>query len=226
MSPRARVLVVSTGAVRPLPWRGRTVATGIGKTPVHGPVDVGASGLTGDEQADREHHGGPGKAVLVYPVEHYRTWAEEIGDLVPPAFGENLTTSGLLETDTAIGSVYAAGTAVLQVTWPRRPCYKLSAHHGIADLAVRTQRTGRTGFYCRVLLPGRLGAGSDVELLHRPDHGITVAEVHRVVNVDRADHAAARHLLDHPELLPSSWVGLLTKRLTGRLDDQGARLHG
>jgi MOSC domain-containing protein YiiM len=222
----SRVLVVSTGTVRPLPWHGRAVATAIGKTPVRGPVQVGTSGLAGDEQGDREHHGGPGKAVLVYPVEHYRTWAEEVGDLARPAFGENLTTRGLLEADTVIGSVYAVGTAVLQVTQPRRPCYKIAAHHGIEDMSVRTQRTGRTGFYCRVLLPGSLAAGDDVDLLHRPEHGITVAEVHRVVNVDRDDRDAARRLLEHPELLPSSWIGLLEKRLTGHLDDQVERLHG
>ncbi|PRY39478.1 MOSC domain-containing protein [Umezawaea tangerina] len=227
MSHRAaRVLVVSTGAVRSVPWHGRTVASGIGKTPVHAPVDVGAAGLAGDEQADLEHHGGPDKAVLVHPGEHYRAWAGRVGDLVPPAFGENLTTSGLLETDAVIGSVYAVGTAVLQVTQPRRPCYKLAAHNGVADLAVRTQRTGRTGFYCRVLWPGTLEAGQAIELLHRPDHGVTAAEVHRVVNVDRDDLAAARRLLDHPDLLPSSWVGLLDKRLAGHVDDQAARLHG
>ncbi len=226
MVTAGRVLVVSTGVVRPLPWHGRTVASGIGKSPVHGPVEVTRLGVTGDEQGDRKHHGGPDKALLLYPVEHYRAWARRIGHLTPPAFGENLTISGIVEDDAVLGSVYAVGTAVLQVTQPRRPCYKLAAHHGIAGLAVLTQRSGRTGFYCRVLRPGRLEAGDGLDLLFRPGHGITAAEAHRVLNVDRADRAAARRLLDHPEVLPASWVGLLRKRLDGQLDDQGERLHG
>ncbi|MEV4890811.1 MOSC domain-containing protein [Nonomuraea sp. NPDC055795] len=221
-----RVLVVSTGAVRPLSWRGRTVPSGIEKTPADGPVEVTGLGLTGDEQADRKHHGGPDKAVLLYPGEHYRAWAPRLGRLTPPAFGENLTISGIVESDAVLGSVYAIGTVVLQVTQPRRPCYKLAAHHGIRDLAVLTQRSGRTGFYCRVLRPGHLAAGDRIRLLSRPGHGITAAEAHRVLNVDRADRAAARRLLDHPQVLPASWAGVLRGRLDGHLDDQTERLHG
>ncbi|WP_433271475.1 MOSC domain-containing protein [Actinosynnema sp. CS-041913] len=221
-----RVLIVSVGAVGPLSWHGRVVASGIRKSPVDGPVEITRLGLAGDEQGDRKRHGGPDKAVLVYPGEHYRAWAPRLGDVVPPAFGENLTTSGVLESDVVLGSVFAVGTAVLQVTQPRRPCYRLAAHHGIADMAVLTQRSGRTGFYCRVLAPGRVAADDRFDLVSRPQHGITAAEVHRVLNVDRADHAATRRLLDHPEALPDSWVGLLRERLDGRLDDQAERLHG
>ncbi|MFD7659584.1 MOSC domain-containing protein [Actinosynnema sp. NPDC059797] len=223
---RGRVLVVSVGVVRPLPWHGRTVASGIAKVPVEGPVEVTRLGLAGDEQGDRKRHGGPDKAVLVYPGEHYRAWAPRLGDLTAPAFGENLTTSGVLEGDVVLGSVYAVGTAVLQVTQPRRPCFRLAAHHGVEDLAVLTQRSGRTGFYCRVLTPGHVTAGDRLDLLSRPGHGITAAEVHRVLNVDRADRAAARRLLDHPDVLPASWATLLGKRLDGHLDDQAERLHG
>lgn len=221
-----RLLTVALGTVRPLPWHGRAVTSAIGKIPVQGPVEVGTLGLAGDEQGDRKHHGGPDKAVLLYPSEHYAAWADEIGDLTVPAFGENLTTAGLLETDAVIGSIYAVGTVLLQVTQPRRPCFKLAAHHGIVDMAVRTQRSGRTGFYCRVLRPGRLAAGDGVDVAHRPAHGITVAEVHRVVNVDRKDLAAAQRLLEHPDVLPASWVELLRKRLDGGFEDQSTRLHG
>ncbi|HEX7303060.1 MOSC domain-containing protein [Lentzea sp.] len=221
-----RVLTVSTGAVRQLSWRGRTVPTAIAKTPVLGRVDVGALGLAGDEQGDRDNHGGPDKAVLLYASEHYAAWADEVGELATPAFGENLTTSGLLETDLVIGAVYAVGSALLQVSQPRRPCYKLAARHDVADLAVRTQRTGRTGVYLRVLKPGRLGAGDEIVLARRPLHGITAAEVHRVVNLDRDDLPAARRLLDHPGVLPESWARTLGRRFDGHLEDQAARLHG
>ncbi|ANZ40261.1 sulfurase [Lentzea guizhouensis] len=222
----ARVTVVSTGAVRQLPWHGRDVATAIAKTPTPEPVEVGLLGLAGDEQGDRENHGGPDKAVLLYPGEHYAAWAQEVGELPIPGFGENLTTSGLLETDVVLGAVYEIGTVVLQVSQPRRPCYKLAAHHGIGDMAVRTQRTGRTGFYCRVLRPGQLVRGAGVVLVTRPSHGITAAEVHRVVNLDRDDLDGARRLLDHAGVLPQSWAKMLHRRLDGRLDSQVERLHG
>ncbi|KOV83325.1 MOSC domain-containing protein [Nocardia sp. NRRL S-836] len=222
----AHVVAVSTGVVRQLPWRGRAVATGIAKSPTAQPVAVGPLGLAGDEQGDRDNHGGPNKAVLLYPGEHYAAWAGEIGELATPAFGENLTTSGLLESDVVLGAVYAVGSVLLQVSQPRRPCYKLAAHHGIDDLAVRTQRSGRTGFYCRVLRPGRLVRGDRLVLADRPAHGITAAEVHRVVNLDRGDLVAARRLLRHAEVLPESWAKMLARRLGGRLEDQAARLHG
>ncbi|MFD2468691.1 MOSC domain-containing protein [Amycolatopsis silviterrae] len=221
-----RVAVVSAGVVRPMSWRGRTVLSAIQKTPVRGPIDVGPLGLAHDEQGDRKHHGGPDKAVLLYPGEHYRAWAGVLGSAGPPAFGENLTTAGILEDDVVVGSTYLVGTVVLQVTQPRRPCYRLAAHHGIPDLAVQTQRTGRTGIYFRVVRPGTLAADDRIDLVHRPAHGITVAEVHRVLNVDRTDRSAAAHLLDHPGVLPVSWAALLRKRLDGHLDDQSSRLHG
>lgn len=220
------VAVVSAGVVRPMSWRGRTVLSGIQKTPVRGPVDVGPLGLAHDEQGDRKHHGGPDKAVLLYPGEHYQAWAGALGSVDPPAFGENLTTAEILEDNVVVGSIYLVGTVALQVTQPRRPCYRLAAHHGLPDLAVQIQRTGRTGIYCRVARSGRLTAGDRLDLVLRPAHGITVAEVHRVLNIDRTDRAAAEHLLNHPEVLPASWATLLRKRLDGHLDDQSTRLYG
>ncbi|MGB3480917.1 MAG: MOSC domain-containing protein [Mycobacterium sp.] len=172
-----QVLTVSTGRVRPLPWRGRAIETAIDKQPTCETVEVGHLGLAGDEQGDRKHHGGPDKAVLGYPAEHYSAWAEILGAVEPPAFGENLTTTGLLESDTVVGSVLLIGSVVLQVSQPRRPCYRLAAFHNHPELAVLTQQTGRTGIYFRVLQPGRLRAGDGIRLLSQPDHGITVADM-------------------------------------------------
>ncbi|MET9231587.1 MOSC domain-containing protein [Lentzea sp. NPDC003310] len=222
----AHVAVVSTGTARRMSWRGRPVDSAIAKTPVAGQVEVGPLGLAGDEQGDRVNHGGPDKAVLLYPGEHYAAWAGEVGELATPAFGENLTTSGLLEGDAVIGAVYSVGSVLLQVSQPRRPCYKLAAHHGVKDMAVRTQRTGRTGFYCRVLRAGRLAAGDVLELVSSPAHGITAAEVHRVLNVDREDLVGTRRLLRHAHVLPESWAELLRRRGEGFVEDQAARLRG
>ncbi|GEL22889.1 hypothetical protein PSU4_18430 [Pseudonocardia sulfidoxydans NBRC 16205] len=221
-----RVLIVSVGDTDSLRWNGRTVPSAMAKVPARGPVEVGTLGFLGDEQADRKNHGGPDKAVLLYPGEHYRAWEHLPDDVERPAFGENITVEGILESDAVIGAVYAVGTAVLQVSQPRRPCFKLAAHHGIHDMAVRVQNTGRTGFYARVLQPGRIGGGDVVEAIRVPEHGITAAEVHRVLNIDRDDLPAARRLLTTPDLLPDSWVTILRRRLDGQLDEQSARLHG
>lgn len=221
-----RVLIVSVGDANPLPWNGRVVPSAMAKVPASGPVEVGPLGFAGDVQADRKNHGGPDKAVLLYPAEHYRAWEHLADDVDRPAFGENLTVEGILESDAVIGAVYAVGTAVLQVSQPRRPCFKLAAHHGIRDMAVRVQSTGRTGFYARVLQPGRIGAGDVVEAVRVPEHGITATDVHRVLNIDRDDLPAARRLLATPGVLPDSWAGVLRRRLDGDLDDQAPRLHG
>ncbi|BBZ32722.1 MOSC domain-containing protein [Mycolicibacterium confluentis] len=224
------MLAVSVGRVQSLPWRGRVVSTAIAKASTSESVWVGRLGLAGDEQGDREHHGGLDKAVMAYSGEHYPAWSDALGPVSYPAFGENLTTFGLLESDAVIGAVYQVGTVLLQVTQPRRPCYKLSAFHGIdkraGDVAVEVQRSGRTGMYFRVLGPGRLRAGDRLHLLSRPRHGITAAEVHRVLNIDRTDRAGAGRLLEHPDVLPAAWRALLHRRLAGEHEEQAARLYG
>lgn len=221
-----RVVAVSVGAVQQLPWHGRVVESGIRKSATSDPVAVGPLGLAGDQQADRRYHGGVDKAVLAYPYEHYHAWAGELDHLDIPAFGENLTTTGLLESDTVLGSVFDVGTTTLQVTTPRRPCYKLAAAHGVDDLAVMTQANGRTGMYLRVLTPGFVRAGDSIVPRHRPAHGITAAEVHRILNIDHDDHDGVRRLLRNPEVLPSRWVALLENRLAGRRENQNSRLGG
>lgn len=183
------------------------MTTAIAKSPTRDPVAVTRLGLIGDEQGDTVHHGGPDKAVLAYASEHYTAWSEQLGDLAYPAFGENLTTTGLLESTIVLGAVYQIGTTVLQVTQPRQPCYKLAAFHRRPDMAVRTQQTGRTGVYFRVLQPGTVCAGDAIALVSQPRHGITAAETHRVLNIDRLDRAAARRLLAHADVLPAHWRG-------------------
>lgn len=226
MTTPASVLTVSVGRANPVPWQGRTVTTAIAKTKTDEAVEVGNLGLAGDEQADRVHHGGPDKAVMVYPSEHYAAWVAERGLLEHPAFGENLTTTGLLEDDVVLGAVYRIGGTVLQVTQPRQPCYKLAVLHGRRDMAVLTQKTGRTGFYLRVLQPGTVRAGDRIALVSRPAHGITAAEVHRILNVDRSDDAAIRRVLAHPGVIPERWQRTLRKRLGGLDDNQNERLYG
>ena len=125
--------------------------------------------LTGDGQADLVNHGGPEKAVNVYPVEHYPYWLETLPlpDLGPGAFGENFTTDGLMESDVCIGDVFEIGESLVQVSQPRQPCWKLARRWGIKDLALRVQETGRTGWYFRVLREGHVQAGNRLLLVER-----------------------------------------------------------
>ena len=136
-------------------------------------------------------------AVLVYPVEHYAYW-RGLGLELPgaAALGENFTVEGLLETEVHLGDVFEVGTAVVQVSQPRTPCYKLSARFGRKDMSVLVQNTGYTGYLLRVLTEGEVGANDDMVLVRRDSyHDVTVAQAGRVVSVDRNDHDGARRVL-------------------------------
>lgn len=223
----ARALAVRVGKPRPLTTGGRTALTAFWKTAASAPVAVSATGLAGDEQADRNVHGGPDKAVCAYPVEHYPQWEQLLGRRLPPgAFGENLPTLGLLEPDVMLGDVYGVGTAVLQVSMPRRPCYKLALAHDRRELPLLVQSSGRTGFYLSVLEPGEVCAGDRMRLLSRPPSPLSVFEVNRVVNVDKHDLDAARTLVDDTRV-PARWRQALSRRLaSGQQDDDAPRLFG
>lgn len=160
-----KVLSVNvTAGPQPLTYRGETFQTGIFKTPVAGRVAVRPLGLAGDVQVDRRVHGGPDKAVYIYPHEHYAHWQEELGTnhFAFGQFGENLTTTGLQEDEVRMGDVFRIGSALLQVTTPREPCFKLMTKMNDFTFAKRFLASGRTGFYLRVLEEGEVGAGDPV----------------------------------------------------------------
>ena len=172
---------VNLGLPQPLATHKGNVLSGIIKTPVAGRVRVHRLGLDGDGQADLTVHGGPDKAVYAYSHDHYARWATELGraDLEPGTFGENLTVDGMLETDVRIGDIYRIGSAVLQVTQPRSPCFKLAAHLGLPDFPKSFLASGRSGFYLRVLEEGDLGAGDAIERISSSPTGLTVLEASR-----------------------------------------------
>ncbi len=181
------------------PWR-----SGIYKLPVSGPVRAGKTGLAGDGQADLAVHGGVDKAVYAYPVEHYPFWQAQLGQQLPyGAFGENLTVEGLLEEEVCIGDVYWAGEALLQVTQPRGPCWKLARRLGASDLEDRFNRSGRTGFYLRVLQEGNLAPGMALERISRPAAQWSVLRAHRLREDVNRDPKAAAALAALPELAAS-----------------------
>jgi len=172
------VISVNVGLPRELQIEDQSVLTGIFKTPVSGLVRVRALNLDGDRQADLTVHGGADKAVYLYPSEHYAFWQQVLDQQLGwGAFGENLTVAGLAEEAFSIGDHLGIGTAVLQVTQPRLPCFKLAAKLRRDDIIERFLGSRKTGFYARVLKEGALQAGDPISLLQEEPQHLTIHEL-------------------------------------------------
>ncbi len=224
-----KILSVSVGTPRTVPYGDGEAVTGIFKEPVSGRVRVRGTGIEGDQQADPKVHGGPNMAVYVYPVEHYAFWEQELDRRGLPygQFGENLTIDGLTEEIVRVGDIFRIGTARLQVTQPRIPCYKLGIRMDEGpDFPKRFLLAGRLGFYFRVLEEGELGAGDPIVLEDSDQSSVTVAEFIRISQFESHDPEglerllAARdlsgdwrtrleHMLDKARLVPEAkgWQG-------------------
>ncbi|WP_153556153.1 MOSC domain-containing protein [Roseimaritima sediminicola] len=200
----------------------------IAKRSVTGPVQVRQTNLDGDRQADLKHHGGPDKAVLAYAAAHYEAWREDFPDVVfgQGGFGENLTISGFDETGCCVGDVVGIGGCRLQLSQPRRPCWKLARHWKLPKLAVLVQKYGRTGWYYRVLEEGPIEAGQAVQLIDRPYPELTVAWANKVMYAKPRSKSDDLQLAACPAL-SASWQATLSKRATTGVEaDASARLDG
>jgi MOSC domain-containing protein YiiM len=201
-----KLVSANVGLPREVTWKGKCVASAIFKEPIQGRIFVRTLNLDGDRQADLSVHGGADKAVYVYPAEHYDYWRSELSDRVLPwgSFGENFTTTGLLEEAVHIGDRFGIGSAEVVVTQPRLPCYKLGIRFGQADIVKRFSNSRRTGFYLAVRTEGEVGAGDTIQLLGRDAHAITVADITRLYLRDDEDLEKMRRAL-HIEALPDGW---------------------
>jgi MOSC domain-containing protein YiiM len=177
MIDRPCLLSVNLATEGKLQFRGREVRSGIFKAPAAGRVRLNRLGLEGDFQADPRYHGGPDKAVYVYPSEHYPHFREVLGrqDLSAGFFGENFTTEGLLEDAVSIGDVFRVGTALVQITTPRSPCFKLGAKVGSPAFVRTFLESRRLGFYLSVLEEGEVGAGDVIRRTAVDSAGLSVA---------------------------------------------------
>ncbi|MEO7042443.1 MAG: MOSC domain-containing protein [Gemmatimonadaceae bacterium] len=198
----ARVIAVNVGQVRVIDWNGRIVRTGIWKFPVTGEsVALRGVNLAGDDQADREVHGGPDKAVYAYSLEDYQYWNELEGiDMHSAMFGENLTVEGIDLRAALVGERWRIGTAELEVAQPRLPCYKLGIRMGDAYFPARFQAAGRLGAYFRIAVEGDVSAGDALVVTHRPAHGVTLGSMIEALR-DRSGGAA----LLEAGYLPNFW---------------------
>ncbi|MBB3224980.1 MOSC domain-containing protein [Pseudoduganella umbonata] len=227
-----------TGPARPLSRTGHpNVASGIVKSARPGPVRLSLTGLEGDEQGDRAYHGGLEKAVHHYAGEHYAMWAARWPDspvpLVPGAFGENVATFGMTEANVHIGDVFRLGSALLQVSQGRQPCWKLNRRFGRDDAAAAMQGSGRTGWYYRVLEEGVIARGNRFELAERPCPAWPLERLVRAlfprlvptglaIEDLRGEWALAAALAP----LSPNWRAAFAKRLdTGRIEDWSRRLR-
>lgn len=226
-----KLLSIQASTVREIPslesgeWWDKPWSTGFYKQPVTQPLWLGYEGLKGDQQADRRFHGGSEKAVCVYASEHYPWWQEKLllPEMQAGAFGENFTTGGLLEKEVCIGDVYAIGDALVQVSQPRQPCWKLARRWQIKDLTAQMERVGLTGFYFRVLRHGIVMADAEFNLQERTFPQWTIALANEIMHHRRADKEAARELAECP-LLSASWKDSLWSRSqTSGVQQEAAR---
>jgi len=201
-----KIISVNVGLPRLVLRDYEPVSTGIFKEPVAGRVMMRTLNLDGDRQADLSVHGGPQKAVYVYPSEHYDFWKQELPDMDLPwgVFGENLTTTGLFETEINIGDKFRIGTGEVMVTQPRMPCFKLGIRFERTDMLKRFLMSERSGFYLSVLKEGEIGAGDEFQLLEKNTSGVRVVDVTRLFSSDKGNVDLMRRAIA-TEGLTESW---------------------
>lgn len=216
----ASIRSVQVGGPRDYVWLGRSLTSSIAKEPVTGAVAVLATHLEGDEQADPAQHGGPDKAVYAYAAEDLRWWSAQLGRPVPSgSVGENLTVEGLDLRTVVIGQHWGVGTALLQVSEPRTPCWKLGMQMGDPAFPRAFAKARRPGVLLRVLRQGSVQAEDAVRVEHTPAHGITAAEVFAAYVGERND---LDRVLGAPELA-GHWRAWAEHRTVWHLDEERKR---
>ena len=194
------------------------------KSPVQGPVYLSKLNLAGDRQADLKVHGGPDKAVNVYPKEHYRYWSQRVRFLLRKrirlprnpngSFGENFTVSSLTEKDVFIGDTFEIGNAIVQISQPRQPCWKLARKFKQPKLPFWVQESGKTGWYFRVLQEGEVEAGNLIELLDRPCSNWSVEKANHLMHSPQRSLTQVADILEC-SYLSASWRDSFEKMIDG-----------
>ncbi|MEM7689976.1 MAG: MOSC domain-containing protein [Pseudomonadota bacterium] len=210
---------ICTGTARP--FNGAETSA-IMKRPREGAVQLLEDGFAPDEQADRRVHGGPEKAVHLYPLDHHAVWRSELEDETalalldePGAFGSNLSVAGVTEDDVHIGDRFRLGTAVIELNQPRQPCWKVDHRFGVRGMTARIVKTGRCGWYFRVIEPGEVQAGDPMERIEEGNHDWSAARVFTALIQGKATHAELEELAQLPRLSPQIQTKAI-KRLEAR----------
>ncbi|MFE7375404.1 MOSC domain-containing protein [Bacillus cereus] len=226
MTNEYQLLSLNIGLPNEATYGGKLIHTGINKKQVKEPVFLSFVKFNGDGQADLVHHGGVDKAVCVYTGDHYPYWEKELNqDLVYGAFGENITVSGMREENVCIGDTFELGEAIVQITQPRQPCFKLAKKYNIPKLPLYFQETGFTGFYFRVLKEGWVSPFDTLKRLQSDPKGVSVAFANRIMHKEKQNIEGVKRILE-VNALSSSWRKSFEKRMSGEEINTKERLEG
>ena len=200
-----KLISVNVSQPKEVLYNGKRIKTGIFKEPVSGRTMMRRLNIDGDGQGDPTVHGGIHKAVYVYPIEHYDYWKQALGrdDLTYGKFGENLTVEGMSEDTVHIGDVFRIGEALVEVSQPRVPCFKLGIKMGNPQIVKPFLESKRVGFYVRVLEEGEVGAGDTIERTKVGAGEMTVKEIVHLRHLDNTNTGAAEKAANLPALTPS-----------------------
>lgn len=203
--------------------------TAIEKSRIDGDIYLSFEGLEGDECADKKNHGGLDRALHQYPSEHYSYWRKKYNlgnDCQEPGMGENLSSTGMTEDTVYIGDRYSWGDAIIEVSQPRSPCFKLSRRWGVEDLSVHMQEIARCGWLYRVVQPGTVSAANPLVLVERVPNALSIQETCDLYFGSPLD-SSSLHKLMTQKGLAESWMNKISKRLeTGELENWNFRLLG
>lgn len=212
-----QLISVNVSLPKEVHYKGENVTTGIFKDPLPGRVILRELNLDGDGQADLTVHGGVHQAVYAYPFEHYDYWKHTLSrqDLSYGQFGENFTVTGMMENQVHIGDIFRIGNAVVQITQPRVPCYKLAIKMNLPQFPKLFMASARTGFYLRVLQEGEVGAGDVIERIESAPEKMTVQEIFYLAFRDHDNREALSRVLRLVGLSPG-WHSMFAERLAAR----------
>lgn len=203
-----KLLSINVSKPKEITYKGKQILTGIFKEPTQSPLILRTLNLDGDEQADLEAHGGIYKAVYVYTIENYKYWEQELkrDDFTYGQFGENFTVEDMQDDEIFIGDQFQIGDAIVEVTQPRVPCYKLAFKMNRPDFVKLFLKSGRTGFYLKVLKEGEVHTGDIFNKINTGPEQMTVHEINHLLYFDKTNIAMARRALKIPALSPG-WIG-------------------
>ena len=219
----ATLVSIHAGKVAPLGPEG--VSSAFVKSQMAGSVQITPHGIVGDEQADLSVHGGLEKAVYGYSLDNYADWREEYprhaATLVPGGFGENFCIEGIREVDLCVGDIHQIGSSTLQICQPRQPCFKLALRFADKKMPKAMIRSGRAGWYYRVLEPGRAATGDDVQLVDRPNPDFSFARLVELISNGKATRDELERMQSMPELA-SDWRARAHVQLDRLIDPSDA----
>lgn len=226
MTKLYELVSLNLGMPKEVTYGENLIRTGINKSQVNEPAFLSSLKFEGDGQADLIHHGGIDKAVCVYSYNHYSYWEKELNrNLAYGAFGENITVQGMLEEDVCIGDIFQVGEAVVQVSQPRQPCFKLAKKYDVPKLPLYFQNTGYTGFYFRVLKEGWVSPTDSLAKIQTDPKGISIAYANHMMHKEKRNFEGIRRILE-VDALSTSWKKTFEKRLMGEEVNTKARLEG